>query len=386
VTVKPYLDTRADRKDNLYPVFICLRHGPKVKYISTGYRITKDEWNKTEVKKQHPKHKVINAKIGSLISDINKYYAECSLHGRPFNIDVAGTGKVSASFNDYLQHRAQQFDSKGQIIMAQKVRRLSIELSEVFGVLYFDQINQDALRKLETYLIMTAQNTNNTRVKKFKSLGQFYQQAVNDGRASLPNPFKSYKILSKPVKKEKLTVEEIQKIAELQLQDGPVNNARNLFLFSYYCKGMRFENCITVRRNEIKNDRINFRSNKGNKFISVKMHSKLTAIISNYATDFIFPYIDHIPKDKKEYIKKIDVLNAVVNKNLKVVAALAGIKIHLTFHVARHSFASHLMHHTDSMHVIKESLGHSDYRTTEVYLKSLGDEAIDKDMDKLYGS
>lgn len=385
MTVKPYLDTRVDRKDNLYPIFICLRHGPKVKYIPTGYRIDKKYWSGKEVSKSHPKAKIINAKIGTIISDINNYYAECSLQNRSFNIDLAGTGKTSHSFNDYLQHRAKQFDSNNQIIMAQKVRRLVIEVTEVFGVLYFDQINQDALRKLEAYLI-GAENGNNTRVKKFKSLGQFYQQAVNDGKASMPNPFKSYKILSKPVKKEKLTVEEIRKIEELQLQDGPVNNARNLFLFSYYAKGMRFENCIIVRRSDIKNGRLIFRSNKGNKFISVKLHHRLIDIISHYKGEFLFPFLTHIPKDKKEYIKKIDVLNAVVNKNLKVVAALAGIKIHLTFHIARHTFASHLMYHTDSIHVIKEALGHSDYRVTEAYLKSLGDEILDKEMDKLYGS
>lgn len=351
MTVKPFFDTRVERKTNLYPIFVCVRHGPKTKYIPTGYKIDKAHWSKTAVNKTHPKHKVINAKIGSIISEINNYYAECSLHNRPFNIDLAGTGKASHSFNDYLQHRAKQFDNNNQIIMAQKVRRLAIELSEVFGVLYFDQINQDALRKFEAHLIK-ADNGNNTRVKKFKSLGQFYQQAVNDGRAAMPNPFKSYKILSKPVKKEKLTVEEIRKIEDLSLQDGPVNNARNLFLFSYYCKGMRFENCVTVKRSDIHNGRILFKSNKGNKHISVRVHQRLAPIIGNQKSAFIFPYIDHIPKDKKEYIKKIDVLNAVVNKNLKVVAALAGIKIHLTFHVARHSFASHLMHHTDSMRYV----------------------------------
>lgn len=254
MTAKPYLDTRASRKDNLYPIFVCLRHGPKVKYIPTGYRITKDQWTGKEVNKLHAKSKVINSKIGTILAEINKYYADCVLHAKPFSIEHAGTGKASHSFNDYLQHRAKQFDSKGQIIMAQKVRRLSIELSEVFGVLYFDQINQDALRKFESYLIQVP-NTNNTRVKKFKSLGQFYQQAVNDGRANMPNPFKSYKILSKPVSKEKLTTEEINRIAELNLQPGPVDNARNLFLFSYWSKGMRFENCIILKRNSISGGR-----------------------------------------------------------------------------------------------------------------------------------
>lgn len=385
MTVKPFFDTRITRKNNLYPIFICIRHGNKVKYIPTGYRIEKQYWNKTEVKKTHPHYKIINAKISSIISEASNYYADCNLHNRPFNIDLVGTGKTSHSFNDYLQHRAKQFDSNNQIIMAQKVRRLAVELSECFGTLYFDQVNQDALRKLEAYQIK-APNSNNTRVKKFRSLGQFYGQAVTDGKASMPNPFRSYKILSKPVRKGKLTVEEIKKIAELQLQAGPVNDARNLFLFSYYCKGMRFENCIIARTRDVRNGRITFRSNKGNKFITVKIHLRLSAILHSYnSAEFIFPYITHIPKDKKEYIKKIDVLNTMVNKYLKVVAALAGIKMHLTFHIARHTFASHLMHHTDSIHVIKESLGHSDYRVTETYLKSLGDESIDKEMDKLYG-
>jgi integrase/recombinase XerD len=383
VTVKPILDTRVERKDNFYPIFICIRHRSKVKYLSTGYRIKKESWIGDVVKK-HSDASLINAKITSIINDAKHYYADCLLHNRPFDIDLIGTGSTSHSLTDYMEHRAKQYNDKGQIIVAAKVLRLRIELMECFGVLYMDAINNDSCRKYEAYLIK-AGNGNNTRAKKFKTIGQLFGHAVKDGKAAGLNHFKEYKIIPKPVKKDKLTVEEINRIAELQLQEGAVNDARNLFLFSYYCKGMRFENCITAKRADITNGRINFRSNKGNKHISVRIHRRLIPIINSQKGSFIFTYIDHIPKDKKEYIKKIDVLNAVVNKNLKILAAIAGIKIHLTFHVARHSFASHLMHHTDSIHVIKESLGHSDYRTTEVYLKSLGDEVLDKEMDKLYG-
>jgi integrase/recombinase XerD len=70
---------------------------------------------------------------------------------------------------------------------------------------------------------------------------------------------------------------------------------------------------------------------------------------------------------------------------LKTVAALAGITKDLTFHIARHTFASHLQDVTDNIHVIKDSLGHSKSQTTEIYLKALSDERLDKDMDKLYG-
>ena len=37
------------------------------------------------------------------------------------------------------------------------------------------------------------------------------------------------------------------------------------------------------------------------------------------------------------------------------------------------------------MFVIQQTLGHSDYRTTEIYLKGLDDEIIDEDLKKIYG-
>jgi integrase len=127
--------------------------------------------------------------------------------------------------------------------------------------------------------------------------------------------------------------------------------------------------------------------NKGKKFGSVKIHGRLQAIIDQYPGDseFLFPYIKELPAGKKEYIKKLDSLNVVVNRNLKIVADLAGIEKELTFHIARHTFAFHLKKKTDSIHVIKDSLGHSRSNTTEQYLQALDDEYLDKEMDKLYG-
>jgi len=75
----------------------------------------------------------------------------------------------------------------------------------------------------------------------------------------------------------------------------------------------------------------------------------------------------------------------MVNRDLKTIAALCNIKKNLTFHMARHTFADHLKQTSTSIHVIQDSLGHSDARTTQMYLTSLGDERLDKEMDKLYG-
>lgn len=404
-TVKPLLYTKYQSKDKTYPVIVRVREGKQTRDIPTGWKITEKHWKGAYVGSGHPDAVYINSKIAEIESQAKAYIADCKLKNRPIKLDLIGQQRASYSFNAFLLHRAKQYAAAEMFVMEAKVRRFDREFRVCFTAgltfddldedtrlkrplrgneTYFDDINQDLLRIYETFLINQG-NGNNTRHKKFEFLGKFYTEAVNDGMAQNPNPFKLYKIQSKPVRKEKLTEEEIKAIEALQLKPGPVNDARNLFLFSYYCKGSRFENCITAKRTDVVNDRVMFHTNKGNKHISVKIHSRLQAIIDTYTGDFLFPFVKAMPAGKKEYKKMIDSLNVIVNRNLKIVADLAGITKALTFHIARHTFAFHLKKKTDSIHVISDSLGHSRSQTTEIYLQSLDDEYLDKELDKLYG-
>lgn len=406
-TVKTHLDTRYKSKDDTFAILIRVRNGPDKRDIPTGYKATIAQWTGDKVNNKHPNARLVNAHIEHEVSQAQQYIAECNLHRKPIRLDLIGRARQSYSWNEYLLRRADQYGEKEMIVMEQKCRRFDREF-RVFNTpgltfadlledermkrplrgneLYFEDLTQDLLRQFEAFLIKQ-ENVNNTRHKKFEFLGKFYTDAVNDGKAEDPNPFKLYKITTKPVKKEKLTEAQITAIEGLQLKPGPVNDARNLFLFSYYCKGNRFETCITCRREMIRNGRVYLKMNKGEKFISVKIHQRLQAIIDQYAGDneFLFPYIKELPKTAKAYKGVIDSLNVIVNRNLKIVAELAGITIPLTFHIARHTFAFHLKKKSDNIHVIKESLGHSKSHTTEIYLQALDDEALDNEMDKLYG-
>jgi integrase len=407
-TINPLLDERYQSRDKTYPVIVRVRHGKQTpRDFPTGWKIEKKYWKEKEVSSKHPDAVIINNKIDDLVNQAKQYVNECKLRNRPIKLDLIGKSHTGYSWNEYLLHRGKQYAEKEMIIMERKVRRFDREF-RVFNTpgltfkdlqddekmkrplrgneLYFDDLTGDLMRNFEAFLIKQ-KNVNNTRHKKFEFLGKFYTDAMNEGKAEGPNQFKLYKITTKPVKKEKLTEAEVKAIEELKLKPGPVNDARNLWLFSYYCKGNRFETCITSRRDMIVNGRVLFKMNKGEKFISVKIHGRLQAIIDQYPGDseFLFPYIKELPTGKEAYIKKIDSLNVVVNRNLKIVAELAGIEKELTFHIARHTFAFHLKKKTDSIHTIKDSLGHSRSSTTEQYLQALDDEYLDKEMDKLYG-
>lgn len=384
-TIKVFLNTRYKSKENTFPIVIRIIDKEKIHYHSIGYRVKESEFKEGQVRK-HPDALLINSVIDTKLSQAKTYISECSKRYQAINFDLLFQGKQSFSFIDYLKHRALQYKDKGQVIMKLKVDRFVKELTECFSELYFDDITQNELRILDAWLIKQG-NAANTRHKKFKFLGMFFSQAIQEGKTIIQNPFKLYKIGTTPVKKEKLTHRDIKAIEDLQLKEGAVNDARNLFLFSYYTKGQRFETCLTLLKKDIKNDRIYFRSNKGKKYLSVLLHARLSQILNHYKTDndLLFPYIKDIPNDPEKYRQKIGSLNVIVNRNLKVVAALCDIKIPLHFHIARHTFAFHLKQKTDNINAIQDSLGHSDQRTTEIYLQSLDDEALDSEMRKLYG-
>lgn len=384
-TVKLMLDERYTDAQGACPLVVRVHHKGRRKYVSVGFKLHDKQFDAGRVVK-HPDAKILNSRATAKLHEIEKYIADCELHGKPIRMDLIGTGKTSASFCDYLQKRGEQYKAKGQIVMYQKISRFVMELRNCFGTdVLFDDLDQDALRKLDAYMIK-AGNVDNTRHKKFKFLRQFFGQAIDEGKATGINPFKQYHIPTKPVRKDKLTLAEILAIEKIKLAPGPVNDARNLFLFSYYSKGARFENCVTLRRRHIHNNRINIVTNKSGKHISVLIHSRLQRILAQYkGKDFVFPLVSELPEDPAEYLSLIGSLNSVVNRNLKILAGLCGIKTNLTFHIARHSMAYHLKSVTNNINIIQDALAHSNQSITQVYLKSLGDEVIDKEMEKLYG-
>ena len=73
----------------------------------------------------------------------------------------------------------------------------------------------------------------------------------------------------------------------------------------------------------------------------------------------------------QEYTKKIESKTAMINKQLKLIAAKVSIDKKLTTHVARHSFAHICLKQNLDLGQISELLNHSSPRTTQAYLKAL---------------
>lgn len=397
-TATPVLYTRhKSKKDGTYPIKIMLNHGKKQSFFNLKHRATEEQWTGAGVNRKHPDPELVNSDIEFYLSKARTYFSDCLRLGRPIKLDFAFTEHKSASMPQYLRHRARQHEKAGQIDMMYKADRYAKELAECFGSeVFFDEVNQDFLRTYEAWLKKGEEgvrkpNNCNTRAKKFEFLGKYYGNAMDEGLAPAPNPFKKYSIAGEEVHKEKLTAEEVKAIEDLQLAPGAVNDARNAWLLAYYVQGVRFENVCRLRWEDIKGERIVITSLvKGGKNLSARIHSRLQQILDYYKPltgggAFVFPFITELPTDPKAKRSVIGSRNTVVNRNLKIVAALAEVPKKLSFHISRHTFAQHLKIKGKDIHVIKEALRHSKIATTEKYLAALDDERLDKEMEDLYG-
>jgi site-specific recombinase XerD len=177
------------------------------------------------------------------------------------------------------------------------------------------------------------------------------------------NPFSSFKFKYERTNREFLTKDELDRIIDLELDNESLDRVRDLFLFACY-SGLRFTDVSGLTHKSIVKD------SQGNEWIQV---------IMDKTNDFHrIPLLDKAKeiierhKDEAEMTGKILPVrsNQKVNAYLKVIADMCNIDKHLTYHMARHTFATTITLSNDvPIEVVSEMLGHKNIRTTQEYAK-----------------
>jgi len=394
-------------KNASYPIVITVYEGEKKERYSIGYKVPENNWDEEnhKVKGRYPDKDFINSVIDSKESIIKQVIAECSIQRRPVPIGrIFKTQYTGDSFTSYMRTRADQLFKDGKVSIERKITDLAGEIEACFnGGWNTEDINKESVQILKnSFKEKERPNSQNTIRKKLAYLSRFYNELMEDSKAPAPNPFKGHNLKLIPAKKAKHDKKQIHLLEKTEYKNPNYRLAVDMWLFAYYCQGIRFENCATIRKKkDIKDGRIHYRVNKGLKLKSAKIHSKLQSIIDKYdsmdpvfvfplgpgRTDIVAYFKEKNPGNelKKKYKSAINKRNTMINEWLWK----AGKKIDIddiSFHTARHTFAFHMKQVTNNIHVIKDALGHSTTQQTEVYLNELDDEVIDKEVAKLYGN
>jgi integrase/recombinase XerD len=253
-------------------------------------------------------------------------------------------------------------------------------------------IDLSFLNRFEAYLRDDLGNRVNTVHKDMRILRRVFNAAYKQGLIEHnQSPFHKYTMKAEKVFREHLVESELRQLEQLDHFPGPkLELHRDMFLFACYSGGIRVSDVLLLRWSCFDGTHIHLADRKTSSQHSVKLPNISLAIINKYKPDganasggFIFPMlpVDLDMTDFVEVDRRISSSTAYINKNLKALAKLAGIKKHLHFHMSRHSFACLALTKGMGIEYVSRLMNHSNIKQTQHYAKLVSKE-LDAAMEK----
>ena len=275
----------------------------------------------------------------------------------------------------------------GQLKRLNRERTSETYASTLFSFMRFrrnkdiqlDDMDEDLIMEYEAWLKTNGVSLN-TISFYMRILRATYNRAVEKGLTVQKHPFKHvYTGMDKTVKRA-ISLKDIRRIKELDLTGKPHwELARDMFLFSFYTRGMSFIDMAYLKKSDLKNGILSYRRHKTGQQLHIRWESCMEETVAKYAAgcsgDYLLPILK-LPSKKLRSQYKSTLFR--INKYLKEIARLCGIAASLTMYVSRHSWASIAKSKNIPISVISEGMGHDSEETTRIYLASLDGSVIDK--------
>ncbi|WP_262707657.1 site-specific integrase [Sphingobacterium puteale] len=218
-----------------------------------------------------------------------------------------------------------------------------------------------------------SQNTASKYIRNFKKIVLHF---IKTGWLR-KDPFHQFKLVRKEVIKEFLTEDELERLLKKHFSISRLEIVRDIFAFSCFT-GLAYTDVYKLKHNQF------FNGVDGKKWISYQR----TKTLSLTKIPLLFPAIQMIEKYTTNGINLDDKVfpcfsNQKMNAYLKEIADLCGINKTLTFHMARHTFATTVtLTNRVPLETVSKMMGHKSLKQTQHYAKIV-DVKISDDMEHL---
>ena len=240
-----------------------------------------------------------------------------------------------------------------------------------------DGITSDLMLLYEAYLKARGVRMN-TISFYMRILRAVYNRAVERGLTEQKNPFRHVYTGVDKTAKRAIPVKAIKALKELDLSMKPsLDFARDMFMFSFYTRGMSFVDMAYLRKSDLQNGILTYRRRKTGQELAIKWEKCMAEIVTKYPdnqTNYLLPIIKEKENERKQYDNALH----LVNYRLKDLSKMLKLQRPLTMYVARHSWASAAKAKNVPLSVISEGMGHDSEATTQIYLASLETSVVDK--------
>jgi integrase len=403
-SAKINLDNRRKKTDETYPLVLRIICNLQSRTIPLDYSVLEDDWD--------PVNEIIRktCKKYSSVTRINNFIHKKQQEAQDILDKLNTSGDIETMTITEIKNRVVNkkdhvtFESFGNKIveelkLANKLGNASVYDQAIKFLknrtpgrdITFDDITFQLLKSIEAQFLSEPVSEQENAPKKtlnglsfyLRTIRAIYNRAIKEGKASRENyPYTNYSIKETKTRKRAIRKNDMDEIKTAQFKPGSrLWHTRNMFLFSFYNRGMNFADIAKLRISDIEQDRIYYKRSKTSKPLSIKLTEATREILSTYIADksgdqYVFPIL----KRDTPVHQMMDLYNErkLFNKYLGKMAEALKIDGKLTSYVARHSWATIAKDLNVPISVISEGLGHEDIKTTQIYLDSFDDEVLDK--------
>jgi len=230
------------------------------------------------------------------------------------------------------------------------------KLQKFRPVLLFSDIDLSFIQQYESYMINKLNNNHNTITKSLSFIKAIINKAILAGNIK-ENPFKYFPLSRIEGNREFLSITELEKLEILYFSDELEKQQKivlNYFLFGCLT-GLRFQDICNLRFKDIKQDVISIIMHKTKEPVRIPLIPRAKKLLKN----------DYLENEKlfKTYT------NQATNRVLKEIMKQKGINKKISFHCARHTFATIGVSVGMPLDVISKLLGHTSTKPTLIYAK-----------------
>lgn len=271
-----------------------------------------------------------------------------------------GTVKTKATYYKYLGTK-RHFEN----FLRYKYRRKDLMPKELTHLVISD---------FEIYLRTVANLKVNSSTKTLKFFKTVVKHAQRTGFI-IHDPFMNHHFQTEYVDRGFLTDEEIKCIMEKEFATVRLEAVRDIFIFSCFC-GLAYIDVANLTQDNIV-------TLNGKQWIMTTRQK--TKVPSNILLLDIPAMIIEKYRGRTKDGKLLPILsNQKMNSYLKEIGDVCGIKKNLTYHLARHTFATMILSKGVPIESVSKMLGHTNIRTTQVYAR-ITNKKIEEDMLALAG-
>lgn len=395
VKVKFRPSSVSEKEGTLYYLLTHQRH---LRWISTDYHIFPNEWNEKKsaiiIGKQGNRQthlQLIQSKIDWEMNQIRCIIHNKEKEGLPYSIDdmakeIQQMPSCESAFT-FFQHqiaKKEQMQCIGTRNNYTNATRRFMEFRNQED-LTFTQMTTDMIEQYQAWLINRCIGLNSVSFY-LRTLRTLYNKAVKTGQAPRRDIFAHVQTASTRTAKRAISAKDIRNIKDLQLPRGSsLDKARDLFLLSFYLRGMAFVDMAFLKKSDLKCGMISYNRRKTHQNLNIEWIRPMQNIIDKYAkqtkdSPYMFPILTGKEASPYTQYRKVE---HNTNYNLKRIGDMIGLKIPLTTYVARHTWASIALHMDIPIATISQGMGHTSYKTTQIYLESINTATVNQANTKI---